>query len=230
MRDLQPLFSGLATIAIGIAAAFQPAPAPAQPIAPCAQIRAACEQAGFVQGAVRDGYGLQIDCVRPIMQETPQPPRASKPLPQINPELIAACREKNPNFGGPRASASDMYALPPSTGPAANPRSAAHAEAARYHPPSPLRPVHRPPWKDRPQQRSLNNFIGAREQRRRHLQAQRICDFAVDNERKLGRLLHRQIPWLRTPKDAINIRGRLPELLNEVEPIINQAAVANEIR
>ena len=116
MRDLQPLLSGLATIAIGISAAFQPAPAPAQPIAPCAQIRAACEQAGFVQGAVRDGYGLQIDCVRPIMQETPQPPRASKPLPQINPELIAACREKNPNFGGPRASASDIYALPPAPG------------------------------------------------------------------------------------------------------------------
>jgi hypothetical protein len=116
MRHLQPSLSGLATIAIGIAAAFQSASATAQPIAPCAQIRAACEQAGFVQGAVRDGYGLQIDCVRPIMQEMPQPPQASKPLPQINPELIAACREKNPNFGGPRASASDTHAPPPAPG------------------------------------------------------------------------------------------------------------------
>jgi hypothetical protein len=116
MCNLHPSFSALATIAIGIAAAFQLAPARAQAIAPCAQIRAACEQAGFVQGAVRDGYGLQIDCIRPIIQETPQPPRASKPLPQINPELIAACREKNPNFGGPRASASDAHAPPPAPG------------------------------------------------------------------------------------------------------------------
>jgi class 3 adenylate cyclase len=66
---------------------------------PCVQIRVACEQAGFAQGAVRTGNGIQLDCVRPIMQGTPQPRSASKPLPQIDPQIVEACKARNPNFG-----------------------------------------------------------------------------------------------------------------------------------
>jgi hypothetical protein len=66
---------------------------------PCAQIVAACEQAGFERGAARAGNGIQVDCVRPIMQGAAQPRRATKPLPQISPDLVAACRESNPNLG-----------------------------------------------------------------------------------------------------------------------------------
>jgi hypothetical protein len=113
MRDLHASISTFAAITIGFAAAFPSTPAAAQAWGPCAQIRAACEQAGFVQGAFRDGYGLQIDCIRPIMQETPQPRWASKPLPPIDPELVAACRGRNPNFGGPRASAPNIRAQAP---------------------------------------------------------------------------------------------------------------------
>jgi N-acetylglucosamine-6-sulfatase len=68
---------------------------------PCAQIITACEQAGFERGAARAGNGIQVDCVRPIMQGGAQPRRATKPLPQISPDLVAACRESNPNLGQP---------------------------------------------------------------------------------------------------------------------------------
>jgi hypothetical protein len=67
---------------------------------PCAQIREACLQAGFIPNGVNMGIGIIVDCIRPIMAGTPQPKRAAKPLPQIAPELVAACKSRNPNFGG----------------------------------------------------------------------------------------------------------------------------------
>jgi hypothetical protein len=71
----------------------------AAPSRPCAEIVAACRQAGFVQGGAGAGNGLQLDCIAPIIQGTPQPRRASQPLPQIAPQLVAACKARNPNFG-----------------------------------------------------------------------------------------------------------------------------------
>jgi arylsulfatase A-like enzyme len=66
---------------------------------PCAQIAEACRQGGFVRGDAKEGIGLQVDCIRPIMQGTAQPSRAGKPLPQIDPALVAACKARNPDFG-----------------------------------------------------------------------------------------------------------------------------------
>ena len=40
-----------------------------------------------------------VDCVRPIMQNKPQPLSATQPLPQIDPQLVAACKANNPDFG-----------------------------------------------------------------------------------------------------------------------------------
>src|SRR5262249_13695628 len=81
-----------------------PTPSPAQQ-GPCQQITAACEQAGFVKGGAKAGAGLAVDCVRPVMQGgTFQRPKASKPLPQVDPQIVAACKASNPNFGtGKRA-------------------------------------------------------------------------------------------------------------------------------
>jgi hypothetical protein len=87
--------------AIGLMMAVASGQAEAQGMAPCAQIRAACEQVGFVQGGAREGTGLYFDCMRPIMLGMPQPPRASMPLPPVDPQLVAACRARNPNFAGP---------------------------------------------------------------------------------------------------------------------------------
>lgn len=65
----------------------------------CEQIVEACKSAGFVQGDARLGYGLWRDCIDPIVRGTPQPPNADKPLPSVTPELVAACRQRHPNFG-----------------------------------------------------------------------------------------------------------------------------------
>jgi hypothetical protein len=66
---------------------------------PCAQITAACKQAGFVPNGANMGVGIVVDCIRPIMADTPQRMRATKPLPQIDPKVVAACKNQNPNFG-----------------------------------------------------------------------------------------------------------------------------------
>src|SRR5262249_24542002 len=65
----------------------------------CAEIRAACKQAGFIRGRAKTGEGIFVDCIAPIMRGTAQPRRASKPLPQINSQLVADCKAQNPNFG-----------------------------------------------------------------------------------------------------------------------------------
>jgi Domain of unknown function (DUF4185) len=66
---------------------------------PCATIRQLCESAGFVQGGAQAGNGLQRDCVQPIMQAATQPRAASRPLPLVDPLLVAACRTAQPNVG-----------------------------------------------------------------------------------------------------------------------------------
>jgi len=66
---------------------------------PCAALRQVCIQAGFVPQGARAGDGLMVDCIRPIMHGIPQPQRATKPLPAVDPQLVEACRAQNPNFG-----------------------------------------------------------------------------------------------------------------------------------
>ncbi len=65
----------------------------------CDQITAACEQAGFAYGREKSGIGLEVDCIRPITEGTSQPPQASRPLPQIDPQVVTACKASNPSFG-----------------------------------------------------------------------------------------------------------------------------------
>jgi hypothetical protein len=75
--------------------------APTQPVPwhPCAQITAACTQAGFVPNGTKRGLGIMSDCIRPIMLGTPQRMQPTKALPQIDPQIVAACKERDPNFG-----------------------------------------------------------------------------------------------------------------------------------
>jgi hypothetical protein len=90
----------LATI-LGIGLPTSPA-ARAEARTPCLKIKQSCEEAGFKQGAVAEGLGLQVDCIRPIIEGTPQRQGASKPLPSIDAALVAACKAKNPQFGKPK--------------------------------------------------------------------------------------------------------------------------------
>jgi len=58
----------------------------------CQQIRVACRNAGFVQGGPA-GERLVLDCFNPIaLGQMPRRP-ASRPLPQIDPQVAGRCRE-----------------------------------------------------------------------------------------------------------------------------------------
>jgi hypothetical protein len=95
MRRHRIWIAAIATLTVAPAAAQQQPPMPR----PCVAIRTVCLQAGFVMQGARNGDGLIVDCIRPIMQGIPQPPRATKPLPAVDPQLVEACRAQNPNFG-----------------------------------------------------------------------------------------------------------------------------------
>ena len=114
----------LVGLLIRLALAVHTTPAQAattQPMSwhPCARIRAACNQAGFVRDGAKKGLGIMLDCIRPIMTETSQRTQAAKALPQIDPLVVAACKERNPNFGkGGRAKSQPSVqptTKPPST-------------------------------------------------------------------------------------------------------------------
>jgi N-acetylglucosamine-6-sulfatase len=90
----------------------------------CEQIRAACQSAGFTAGGVRTGTGLQAHCIVPIMQGTDQPRLARKPLPKIDPQLVADCKAENPRFGQGQDQRAEQAAepaapIPPASAPAA---------------------------------------------------------------------------------------------------------------
>ena len=90
----------LCLLVIGLVATI-PAAARAAPQGQqaCGKIRAACQEAGFIRGFAAEGVGLQIHCVMPIMQGRPQPLTARRPLPKVDPQLVADCRARNPRFG-----------------------------------------------------------------------------------------------------------------------------------
>jgi hypothetical protein len=96
----------------------QPAPIQTAPTKPCAQIRASCTQAGFVPNGGNMGIGIVVDCIQPIVAGIPQRKRAAKPLPQINPQVVVACKNQNPNFGmggAAKAQPSGQPTNPPAT-------------------------------------------------------------------------------------------------------------------
>ena len=88
----------LAILSIGVGPAVA-ALVSAQAPGPCEQIVQTCQSAGFVKGDAKKGYGLWHDCIDPIMRGAPQPPNADKPLPAVPAEVIAACKQKHPDFG-----------------------------------------------------------------------------------------------------------------------------------
>lgn len=67
--------------------------------APCKQIAQICKKAGFVAGEADKGYGLNRDCIHPIMQGKTTVPGAKKPLPTVDPKLVAQCKAKDPDYG-----------------------------------------------------------------------------------------------------------------------------------
>ncbi len=65
---------------------------------PCKQIKESCEHAGFIKGEAKEGKGLWMDCIQPIMTGTPNP-KSKMALPAIDPKIIEACKQKHHDFG-----------------------------------------------------------------------------------------------------------------------------------
>jgi hypothetical protein len=93
-----PLLVGLLVTPL-LAKSAQSASTQPVPWHPCAQIKTACTRAGFVPNGAKIGAGIMVDCIQPIIAGTPQRKLATKALPQIDPQVVAACIKRSPNFG-----------------------------------------------------------------------------------------------------------------------------------
>jgi arylsulfatase A-like enzyme len=112
-------FGAVCTNVIGLGAASVPQTAPAQ--GACEQIAATCRSAGFVRGGAAAGNGLDADCIQPIIRGTTQPRRAGKPLPPVDPQVVAACKLEG--TGSRQARAPGVAAAAPQTVPVVVPRN-----------------------------------------------------------------------------------------------------------
>jgi hypothetical protein len=65
----------------------------------CAHSSRSYSNCAFAHYGAKMGFGMAVDCIRPTMLGTPQRKQATKALPQIDPEVVAACKKRNPNFG-----------------------------------------------------------------------------------------------------------------------------------
>src|SRR5262249_8243417 len=75
---------------------------------------------------------------------------------------------------------------------------------------------------------SFDHLVGAGEQRRRHLQAERPSPLEVDYKLGLCRRRAWKVGGLLSLEDAIDIAGGPPELVDEVRSIGDQAAGGDE--
>ncbi len=89
------ILGGLTLLSAALAQADNPGKAPG----PCKQIAQACTSAGFIKGDWKKGDGLWRDCVDPIVQGVTSVPGATKPLPSVDPSVVAACKAKHPKYG-----------------------------------------------------------------------------------------------------------------------------------
>src|SRR5215510_9324095 len=75
---------------------------------------------------------------------------------------------------------------------------------------------------------SFDDLVGASEQCRRHINAERFRGLEVDQQLELGRSLHRQVGRLLAFKDAVDVAGSAAELVEEIGPIGHKAAGVDE--
>ena len=75
----------------------------------------------------------------------------------------------------------------------------------------------------------FDHLVGAGEQRLRHGQPECLRGFEINDELILGRRLHREIAWLLTFEDAIDVAGGTPKLVDKIKSIRDQAAAGDKV-
>src|SRR5215472_11736968 len=79
-------------------------------------------------------------------------------------------------------------------------------------------------WWPLPPASLFDHLVGAGEQRRRNLKAERLGGCQIDDELELGRLHHRQIGWLGAFQNAAGIDANLAINVREIGAVAHQAA------
>ena len=76
---------------------------PAAPVhkmpGPCKMLEISCVASGFSKGDWKKGNSLWSDCLNPISQGIAKVPGATRPLPPVDPTLVAACKAQHPKYG-----------------------------------------------------------------------------------------------------------------------------------
>src|SRR5947199_129509 len=76
---------------------------------------------------------------------------------------------------------------------------------------------------------SFDHLVGAREQRRRHVQAERSGGFEVDDQFMLDRFLHRQVRRIGPLEDTVDISGGAPKQIEVLGPIRYETAAGDVV-